>query len=273
MAVKVYVLVDNTDGKVLNGEWGLSFYIEYAGKVILLDSGLSTLFAVNAEKLGLDLNDVDYAVLSHAHDDHGNGFDRFFSLNDHASLYVASDCAENCYNKEKLLYEYDGIPRGIMKRHADRIIRADKDMMITDGIRLLGHTTKGLEKQGLAEKMYLRQGLFRFIPDDFRHEQSLVFETDDGVVIFNSCSHAGADVIINEVMQAYPGRRIAAMIGGFHLYNKDDDYVIAFARRLEETGVASIYTGHCTGDSAMNILKRELGNKVHAFSTGLVFEI
>ena len=271
--MKIYVLVDNTDGHGLKGEWGLSFYIEYNGRTVLLDAGLSPLFADNAEKMGLDINKVDYAVLSHAHDDHANGLERFFELNDHAMLYVAEGCAENCYDREGLLFRYAGIPRGIMSRHADRIIRADADMMIADGIRLLGHTTPGLEKLGRMEKMYLKQGLMRYIPDDFRHEQSLVFDMDDGVAIFNSCSHAGADNIINEVAEVYPGKRIVAMIGGFHLFNKSDEYVRAFAQRLEAAGGVDIYTGHCTGQKAWDILHDELGDKVHALSTGLVFEL
>jgi len=67
--MKVYVLVDNTDGERLKGEWGLSFYIEHKGRTVLLDAGLSALFAENAEKMGLDLQKADIAVLSHAHDD------------------------------------------------------------------------------------------------------------------------------------------------------------------------------------------------------------
>ena len=103
MGIKVTVLVDNNDGESLKGEWGLSFYIRYGDETVLLDSGLSDLFAENAEKLGVDLNSVDLAVLSHAHDDHGNGFDRFFEMNDHAMLYVAHDCEENCYDRGKIL--------------------------------------------------------------------------------------------------------------------------------------------------------------------------
>ena len=269
--MKVTVLADNRDGPVLKGEWGLSLYIEYCGKAVLLDAGLSGLFAKNADMLGLDMGAVDYAVLSHAHDDHANGFETFFDRNDHAKLYVSRECRENCYDKKPLHYKYAGIPRGIMARYADRIVKAETDMYIDDGIRLLGHSTPGLEKQGLMEKMYLRQGFMRFEPDDFRHEQSLIFELDGEIAVFNSCSHSGADVVIREASRAYPGKKILAMCGGFHLYNKSDDYVRAFAQRLDETGVESIYTGHCTGEKQIEILRGQMGDKVHTLSTGLTF--
>ena len=164
--MKVTVLVDNISGKSLGGEWGLSFYIEYRDKVVLLDTGLSGLFAENADRLGLDLNAVDYAVLSHAHDDHANGFDTFFERNDHAPLFVARECGENCYDfdAESQQYKYAGIPRGILERHADRIVRAENDMLISEGIRLLGHNTPDLDQLGLMEQMYLMQEDSSFIP-------------------------------------------------------------------------------------------------------------
>ena len=271
--MKVTILTDNKDGNGLKGEWGLSFYIEYGSRTVLLDTGLSDLFSRNADLLGLDLQKVDYAVLSHAHDDHANGFDAFFERNDHAPLYIARECYENCYDKVGGRYKYAGIPQGILERRADRIVRADDDEYIDEGIRLLGHTTPGLEKLGLMEQMFLKTGNRKYIPDDFRHEQSLVFELDEGVVIFNSCSHAGADNIISEVMQVYPGQKILAMIGGFHLFNKDEEYIRAFARRVMDTGVQDVYTGHCTGEKGMEILEEELGDRFHGFRTGLEFEI
>ena len=71
--MKATVLLDNIGTEELAGDWGLSFYIEYAGKKILLDAGgESCLFAENARKLGLSLADVDCAVLSHAHYDHAD---------------------------------------------------------------------------------------------------------------------------------------------------------------------------------------------------------
>ena len=100
--MKVTVLVDNTPGADLRAEWGLAFWIEYKGKVVLLDTGLSGLFAENADKLGLDLSKVDCAVLSHAHDDHANGMDTFFERNSRAAFYVAEGCGENCYDRKLL---------------------------------------------------------------------------------------------------------------------------------------------------------------------------
>ena len=38
-------------------------------------------------------------------------------------------------------------------------------------------------------------------------------------------------------------------------------------------GADSIWTGHCTGEHALAILKEELGDKVHALRKGLVFKI
>jgi 7,8-dihydropterin-6-yl-methyl-4-(beta-D-ribofuranosyl)aminobenzene 5'-phosphate synthase len=70
---------------------------------------------------------VDYAVLSHAHDDHANGLDTFFELNDHAPLYVAEGCDENCYDRHGIFMKYAGVPRGIMKRRAGRIVKAGKN--------------------------------------------------------------------------------------------------------------------------------------------------
>ena len=74
-------------------------------------------------------------------------------------------------------------------------------------------------------------------------------------------------------MQVYPGQKILAMIGGFHLFNKDEEYIRAFARRVMDTGVQDVYTGHCTGEKGMEILEEELGERFHGFVTGLEFEI
>ena len=74
--MRATVLVDNLEHNGLKGEWGLSIYIEYRDKKILLDTGASGLFAENAQKTGVSLEKVDYGVLTHAHYDHSDGIRR-----------------------------------------------------------------------------------------------------------------------------------------------------------------------------------------------------
>ena len=285
--MRITVLTDNIAYEDFAAEWGLSILIEYDGRKYLLDTGASRLFADNAALLGIDLADVDFSTLSHAHWDHANGFDTFFSINSKAGLYLRAGTEENCYGTEDKTsaedsagipslcegdYKYIGIRPGYLERFRDRIEYVEGNYELAPGVRLIPHYTPGLEAVGRKAGMFIKiKG--SIVPDDFRHEQSLVFEAPKGLVIFNSCSHGGADNIIREVGKEYPGQKVYAMIGGFHLFELPDDEVRAFAKRVRETGISHILTGHCTGDRAMEILREELGDTAQQMHAGLVLEI
>ena len=269
--MKITVLVDNTPAGGLDGEWGLSFYIEYNGHTLLLDAGASDLFEQNADALSLSLERVEAAFLSHAHYDHANGLPRFLERNDTAALYLQPACGR-CYKWERHRVKYIGVPRALERRWAGRIRRPAGIHSPLEGVTVVPHSTPNLAAAGRRESMLLRQGL-RFRPDDFAHEQSLVFDTPEGLVILNSCSHGGAAEIIAEVERALPGRPVRAMIGGFHLYNKTEAEIRAFAAKLRASGAERIYTGHCTGENGMALLREELGERVYPLYTGLVIEL
>lgn len=266
------VLMDNLAAESFACEWGLALHIEYEGRKILLDSGTTGAFADNAEKMGVDLSEVELGVLSHSHYDHANGFDRFFAVNSKAKIYIAEAVRENLYGWKKLLPYYGGIRRGMLKEHADRFIRVSGKREILPRVWLLGHSTPGLEVMGKRNGLYQRRGLWLH-PDDFRHEQSLIFDTDTGLVVFNSCSHAGPDVIIREAEAAFPGKKVRAMIGGFHLFRLSDGDVRALAGRLKACGVERLVTGHCTGERAYEILREELGECVQQMYSGMEIEL
>ncbi len=269
--MKATVLTDNIKNGSLKGEWGLSVYIEYGEKKILLDAGASGLFYKNAESLGLSIPDVDFAVLSHAHYDHSDGMLKFFEINSKAKLYLRESCKENCYGKKLIFSKYIGIKKGLLEKYKGRLEFVGDKTELYPGVYLLGHTTPNLEAIGKREGMYQKIEK-KWQTDDFSHEQSLVFRTDKGLVIFNSCCHGGADNIIKEVAKAFEGENIYAMIGGFHLFNKSAEIVEAFAKRVNETGIKKVYTGHCTGDKAYKILKKELGESLNQLKVGLVME-
>lgn len=270
--MRATVLVDNLPARGLEAEWGLAIYIEYEGHTILLDAGGSGLFAQNAAALGLDLAQVEFGVLSHAHWDHADGMDTFFAQNKTAPFYLRQGCGETCYDKKEDGWKYEGIKKGLLAAYAHRIRYVDGDFSPLPGVTLLPHRTPGLAEKGLAENMF-RKTPAGWVPDDFSHEQSLVFDTQQGLVIFNSCCHAGADVIVREAAAAFPGRPIHAIVGGFHLYETPAEEVRAFAHRLQATGLAHVVTGHCTGQPAYDILQEVLGDKILQLSTGLVLDL
>lgn len=270
--MKATVLIDNISHEELKGEWGLSILIEYNDKKILLDGGTSGRFIDNAGKLGIDLNDIDTVVLSHAHYDHSDGLVRLFNENNHCKLYIRDTAGEDCYGGVGFACRYIGIKKGFLNKISDRIIYAGGNYEVMSGVKLIPHTTPNLDVLGKKNLLLRKKGFLKLVPDNFDHEQSLVFETENGIVIFNSCSHGGADNIINEIKALYPDKDILALIGGFHLFRSSEKYVRDLANRIKETGIAKIYTGHCTGDKAMEILKEELGDSAIQLYCGLVAE-
>ena len=99
-----------------------------------------------------------------------------------------------------------------------------------------------------------------YVFDDFSHEQSLVIDTDKGLVIFNSCSHGGASNIINEVQNTFKDKKVYGLVGGFHLFNKTEQEVRDLAHKIKETNIEYICTGHCT---------KEAADKLHQLHVGL----
>jgi len=117
--------------------------------------------------------------------------------------------------------------------------------------------------------------------DDFHHEQSLVFETESGLVILNSCCHGGVDNIVREVKEIFKGKEVLVVVGGFHLMGMmgtnsmsgKPDEIRAIGKGLIDLGVKHIYTGHCTGKPAYIILKEVLGDRLQYFSTSTLVEL
>ena len=102
--MRFVVLMENTapEGSGLRAEAGLSFYLEYRGHKLLLDAGSSGRFADNAAALGVDLSQVELAVLSHGHFDHSDGLRRFFTVNQRAKVYARTTAGGPYFSTSQL---------------------------------------------------------------------------------------------------------------------------------------------------------------------------
>ncbi len=277
--MKITTLIENTSRSELLAEHGLSFYLEYKGKKFLLDGGQSAAFYKNAKSLGIDLGQVEAAVLSHGHYDHSGGLDCFLEKNETAPLYLSAHCAENCYGGED--YHYIGLRPGFLKEWEERLVFVKEKFSISEGVWLLPHRA---DKEGMRKEIGERCRLYRkerdFQGDAFNHELSLVFEGNNGLVVLNSCSHSGVPEILEEVRQAFPDRFLAGFFGGMHLSKRTGEEVRAYAAKLRACmaeyggkGKPCFYTGHCTGEPACRILEKELGQEIGRLYSGCVVEL
>lgn len=258
--MKIVTLMENSASREgLEYEHGLSLYIETGNRKILFDAGQSDATLRNAQKLGVDLGAVDFAVLSHGHYDHSGGLAAFLELNRTAPVYVRPDAFEGHFNAaEKDI----GVDAALLQR--GRLIFTEDTVTIAPGIALCSANDRprpfGTDCFGLKVQ---RQG--RLWDDDFCHEQYLLVEEQGRRFCFSGCSHKG---ILNIVDWFRPD----VLIGGFHFMKVEDAAVLdAAANRLLAYDTV-YFTGHCTGGSQYARLKEIMGDRLHAISAGKVLE-
>ena len=279
--MKVTVLIENTTCRdELVCEHGLSLLIEANDKKILLDAGSSEAFYKNAMLMGVDLSDIDTCVLSHGHYDHSGGFTAIFENNGSVTVYVAKNALLDYYSGSGTMHDIS-VPKDV-RNQSDRFVCAEGFAEIYKGIYLVPHSTNGLESIGARTSLYkCVDG--NILPDDFMHEQSLVYDTEKGLIIFNSCSHGGVMNIVNEVRAACNNKPVYAYIGGLHMKGKEagqeicifsDNEIDELCKYISDMQIKYVYTGHCTGSVAMTKLTDRLGSEcLKRLTTGLVFEL
>ncbi|MCD8145965.1 MAG: MBL fold metallo-hydrolase [Clostridiales bacterium] len=277
--VAVTVLVENTASGALRREHGLSLLIEWRGRRVLLDAGQSGAFLDNADAMGLSLVGLDAYVLSHGHYDHAGGFEALFQRNPTARVYAQKAAFEPYLSGSGGKMHPIGIPPAVAAQR-ERFLPVEGRAEILPGVYLIPHNTANLAQIGAKSKLY-RQADGEVVPDDFSHEQSLVLDTERGLVLFNSCSHGGAASILREARETL-GKPVYAYIGGLHLKGKKEGREICTLTPAEtdelcgaflREDVRHIYTGHCTGAPGLELLRQGLGQRLHALTTGLRFEV
>lgn len=235
--MKLTVLSENTARhEGVRPEHGLSLYIEACGKRILFDMGQGSLFAENAAALGIKPEEVELAILSHGHYDHGGGLATFLSLNTSAPVY---------HHKEAFRPHHHGDSRYI---GLDPSLCGHPRLRPTGDVTPLGkgltlYTYNALPRRHTAagSDLSVRVG-DAYLPDDFCHEQYLEILEGGRRILISGCSHKG---VLNLMEWARPD----VFIGGFHFSALSPAEVERSACVLSAYPTA-FYTCHCTGEAA-----------------------
>ena len=255
-------------------EHGLSFYIEANGKKLLFDMGQTDLFVRNAQTLGVPLEEVDTAFVSHGHYDHGGGLAAFLEMNRRAPVYLHRQAFEPHFSQKP-----DGIrPIGLEPAlaHSERLVLTDGVTQISDTLTLFSDVT-GQDCCPGGNRTLFEWENGAYVPDRFQHEQSLIVREGDKVALFTGCAHRGVVNICARAREII-GRDPDFVIGGMHLFSpstgksEPDENIRAVAARLAQTG-SHYYTCHCTGQHAFAVLRETLGERISFLAAGSVTEL
>lgn len=264
--MRAVILMEDTCGNIqCEYEHGLSVYVETSAHKVLMDTGASEKTLDNAEKLGIDLAEVDTVVLSHGHYDHSGGIPAFREINQKAPIYMQRAALGDYYHGER----YIGIDKRIGQMAGVELLdggfRIDGELSVFTGIK----GRRAWPESNLRLSM-LKEG--RHLQDEFAHEQCLAIHGEKEVLL-SGCAHNGILNILDRYRELY-GRSPDVVISGFHMMKKADyteteaETIRQTAKELKEMDTV-FYTGHCTGQKAIDLMRPIMGDQLVQLCSGM----
>lgn len=240
-------------------DWGFSALIEYGGKRILFDTGNNgEIFAHNVEAKGIDLKQLDFAVVSHRHGDHTSGLGYLLKVNPAVKIYAP---------QENFGVFGAALPGTFYRRNES----LPPEMRYFDGrppetVRFGSAWPQG-NFTWIAKTTEVAPGLHLILlngtwgVDLEVKEISLAIDTPDGIVLIVGCSHPTIEKIV-EAAKSTINKPIHLVLGGTHLLPAKDDQIGAIATSLRDNwSVRYLAPVHCTGEPAFAILKESFGDR------------
>ncbi|MBN2483935.1 MAG: MBL fold metallo-hydrolase [Candidatus Omnitrophica bacterium] len=230
MDITVIFEKDSQD-KGLHCGWGIAYLI---GDEVLFDAGEKYEYlADNFKKLGVSTDAIRHIVISHNHWDHRQGIWPLLKEHGGMDLWVCEDFA--------------GEFKSELQGHTVHIVEGVQPVI------------PGVFTSGCVPVQYKNKKIC---------EQALVIKGKEGLCVVCGCAHPGLIDIVREVTE-YFEVPVYALLGGFHLMDKDARFVRYLSGELRAMGVKKIFPGHCTGYDAIKILEEEYREDCMTLKTGM----
>jgi 7,8-dihydropterin-6-yl-methyl-4-(beta-D-ribofuranosyl)aminobenzene 5'-phosphate synthase len=268
---KITCVVDNSvqRSSLYWGEHGVSFWLETDQGCALFDTGRSgSVLFHNLEKLGINPQDVDALILSHAHNDHTGGVKAVLSKMPGLPLFASPDIFRPRFSLRDGEYKSIGMPITENELTRTATLCLDKDPQeVLPGLWTSGEISERPEQEGRSTRHFVPQN-DAWRPDPYRDDLSMVMDTHEGLVVICGCCHAGLLNTLAHIRRVFK-RPIIAVMGGTHLTSADDAYLGHVVNELQETyGSLTYYLNHCTGERAYVALANACGEQVKLCPVG-----
>lgn len=232
---KIIILYDNFPyRKGLETDWGFAALVEYEEEKILFDTGASgTLLLTNMKEMGIDPQDLDKVVLSHAHKDHIGGLQAILNSGGRPVVYLLPSFSAS----------------------------------YKAGLRKMVKVVEVTPEQRLYERIYTTGEIHGPPP-----EQALILDTTHGLVVITGCAHPGVVTVVSWAKNHY-SENPTLVLGGFHLFNKSEVHVQWVLDEFQRLRVERVAPCHCSGVRTREMFAREFGDRYIEVGAGKVIKI
>lgn len=231
----------------LKADPGFACVIRLPGETILFDTGRKeAILLSNMRKMGIDPGSMDKVVISHAHRDHTGGLQGFLKENDKVAVFIPASFSDSTVS--------------MLDLNADRAVRVSRFQRIADSVYTTGELRAASGEQSLLDNA--QNG-----PEEHPGEQSLILDTQEGLIIVTGCAHAGIVDIVKKARELMDEKEVHLVLGGFHHPSED------VAREFREMGVKNVAPAHCSGDPVRKAFAAEYGDSCIDFGVGRVIDI
>lgn len=230
----IVILYDNK-ALVPEMQAGIGFSCLVGKKVLFDTGGDGDSLMHNMKEKKIDISSIEGIVISHDHWDHRGGLDAVLKENPNINVYVSSGFSEEFKEKVKKikgqLFEVKGL------------------LEIADNIFTTGPIKGKYKGQDIEE-------------------QALVIKTEKGVTVITGCAHPGIVKMVELVKKTFSEEKIYSVIGGFHLKNSTTKEILNVHDKLKDLGIKKIGPCHCSGEEAIGLFNKNLGENFIEISAG-----